>query len=517
MWSSRTTATERGAPARARWGAVLVLLAGVSALALWNLARLPIWYDETITLLVLAGDPTPAWPTGIETAGALRAFLARDIGWGDIVPLLRETDVHPPLYYVAALAWSHVTGGGLVPLRLLSALCILSAGGLVALALRRSGAAAATLAAMVFLLAPMAQWAAINARGYAPAILLVTLVLVLILEEVDAARRDRVSRLRVGTTAVAAALAFWTHYFAILITGPALAVLALFLVRRRPATAAAAILVFGVLVAALSPLALHHTGARASAFAGFQGPAYEAVAVVWLLLTALVERPPDGLVQRILFPIVAAALVLLPAAALARAHWRHAAVALVVSLGGFSALLLVLFAVTDKTLAGSFGAHRYVSFTLPAIALLVGLGFAALRQPAPKVAWCLLAVMAISAASVWADGAIRFMPWGNRIVMQPAMAALSDVPADEALVVLPRGWGGGTPGTWAHELDPATPVLVVRTEADFAAARRHLDRLRVVVVAGDESHRLDPAIEAFRTVLEDAGFAGDGGLVFRAL
>ena len=90
-------------------------------------------YDEGYTLLLAAGTPRPAWPTGVFTVAEARVVFAGHASLAEIARALRTTDVHPPLYFWTVAAWRWVAGPGLFGVRLLSvlygALALMLAGG----------------------------------------------------------------------------------------------------------------------------------------------------------------------------------------------------------------------------------------------------------------------------------------------------------------------------------------------------------------------------------------------------
>ncbi len=104
--------------------AVLLLAAGLlsSAAALRSFE-----YDEAYTVFVISGTPRPAWPDTPFVAGQMRPAFTGHAGVMAVARSLRDTDVHPPLYFWAVAAWRGLVGNGLLALRLLSALCALAA------------------------------------------------------------------------------------------------------------------------------------------------------------------------------------------------------------------------------------------------------------------------------------------------------------------------------------------------------------------------------------------------------
>lgn len=109
--------------------AVFVLLVCMTAfgvaLSAYTIFTRSIWFDESITLMELAGHARPQHEPGwygeprspaehrarVFTGNTTPAKLVRD---------LLETDMHPPLYYLALLPWRAVAGPSLESIRLFS-------------------------------------------------------------------------------------------------------------------------------------------------------------------------------------------------------------------------------------------------------------------------------------------------------------------------------------------------------------------------------------------------------------
>jgi hypothetical protein len=104
------------------WSLAAALLIGAGVL-LATAALRGAEYDEGYTMLLAAGTPRPAWPAGIFTAAEARAVFAGHAGLGEIARDLRDTDVHPPLYFWTVAAWRWLAGPSLFGVRLLSVLC----------------------------------------------------------------------------------------------------------------------------------------------------------------------------------------------------------------------------------------------------------------------------------------------------------------------------------------------------------------------------------------------------------
>lgn len=494
---------------------VLVLAAGVG-LALYNALTLPIWYDETITLLQLSGNPTPKWEPGLITAAEHRLQFEGYSDWSAILPMLYHGDVHPPLYYFAALAWSKTVGKELFDVRLFSLLCLLASAVILGLSLRRFGYFASFAATALFLFAPMIQWSGASARDYALAMLLTVSCFALVLRSLDRQPRagGRAADWQAIGVAGIAGLAFYSHYFSILITLPML-VYVLTIRSGSYAYRMAAVVLFSVMVAAILPLVVEQMGARPAVFSGFGPLLNELVNLARLYLTAPANQAEDLWLGRI--QLVALAL-LLPALAgylLLRRESRQLAIFLCSTLAGFAGLILLLFYVTDKTLAGSFGGGaRYTMFVIPPLVTLIGVGLDRLSQRNLYLASGLLVLLAFPVTATWFHGGVLQAPWKFDKI-QIVREALKEAPSEQAVVIVPLGWGRGGPGTWAYELNGSTQMLVVSTDDDLQAAYQAIADTRTVVLVIDETDRLTASKDLFAARLESAGFITEEGWIYR--
>ena len=232
--------------------AVAALAAG--GLTLRLIATRGIWLDEA---------------TSIHQAG---------MPLGDMLELLRTTDVHPPLHHVVLWVTVRVLGTGELAVRLPS---LIAATALVPLLYvvarelydRRAGYAAAALGAV----APFAVWYAQEARMYA---LFMVFALLALWLQVRILREGGRTRDWIGYALAAAAL-IYTQYFGVLFVGvQALAFGAAVARGVLPVRHALVwVAVFGALVAPLAPFALDQFSANEAGGRGFQQPAQAGGAV----------------------------------------------------------------------------------------------------------------------------------------------------------------------------------------------------------------------------------------------
>ncbi len=142
----------------------VLLLAGLALTA--AAATRGFEYDEAYSVFVTSPVPRPAWPATVFRAGDARAAFTAHAGPVAIARALRETDVHPPLYFWALAAWREVAGDGLLATRLLSVLCALATLAAVG-AIAREAALPAPLAMLLTAGCYGFAYTGVVARGFA--------------------------------------------------------------------------------------------------------------------------------------------------------------------------------------------------------------------------------------------------------------------------------------------------------------------------------------------------------------
>ncbi|MDQ2804619.1 MAG: glycosyltransferase family 39 protein [Pseudomonadota bacterium] len=187
-------------------GKLLAALLLVAAVLTGAAALRSFEYDEAYSVFVTSGTPRPDWPTTPFRVGETRGPFTAHAGFTEVARALRQTDVHPPLYFWVLAAWRRVVGDGLLALRLLSVLCGLAALAAVGGIARQAGVPAASAMLLTAGCYGFAYTSAI-ARGFA---LAQALALAGVLLALVAAERGR------GRTAFAAGLvlgaASFTNY-----------------------------------------------------------------------------------------------------------------------------------------------------------------------------------------------------------------------------------------------------------------------------------------------------------------
>ncbi len=483
-------------PARAvTWrGIALVLL--VAALALGAGAALrSTEYDETYTRLVTSPEPRPAWPDAVFTPAEAAPVLAAVAGPAEIARNLRETDVHPPLYFWLAGA---LRGSGPGSVEALRALSVLLSLGAVAAVMSAAGAAGLPPLAtgLATALAYGFAYTGGVARGFALAHLLLGIgVLCVVL-----AWRRRAAGLA-GLGGLAAGLASFANYLAAF---PAAALLGWLLVapmpwRDRLRLAAAAGLPFLAVQAANLSFFLPQRESRPGQFEPFAP--LPALALLGQFNAAnIFGGLPLYLDGAARLAAAAGLVALLGAVALAVAWcWRMLGPTRWLWLGGFaapSAGLLVLAAASGSTPIEL----RYLAFAVPfAAALLAGAAAAlAERRPRPALAGLAL-VLAVQAAG---SAGMALHP-ATRQPYRDALAAVAPLLGPDTLLLVPHGNDGvGIVGAVLAEAPRDQPLLLLRRADAAAAPARAAGHARLVLLAITDREG-DAQADAARAALRD--------------
>ncbi|MGG5809721.1 hypothetical protein [Falsiroseomonas sp. CW058] len=460
-------------------GAVLVLLLALAVIG-GGAALRSTEYDETYTRLVTSPVPRPDWPATPFTPAEARPALEAVVGPAATARNLRETDVHPPLYFWAAGVLRGLGGTSVGALRALSVACALGAVLAFMAAAHRAGLPPLATGLATALSFGFAYTGGV-ARGFALAHLLLGLGALAV---VLAWRRQAAGAAAAG--GLAAGLASFANYLAAF---PAAALVGWLLIAPMPARSrlrllAAAALPFGLVQIGNLWFFLAQRGSRTEQFEPFAiAPALTLLgqfnaASLFGGLPLYVEGP-----ARLL---LGGALVLLLAAAALAVAWRWRALGPTrwLWLGGFaapSAGLLLLGAAFGNTPIEL----RYLAFAAPfAGALLAGAAAALPRRAALPALGLVLAVQAAGAAGMVLHPA-------TQQTFRDAFAALSPLLGPRTLLLVPRGNDGvGIVGAVLAEAPPDQRILLLREDApDIPAPADGATRLVLLAVTDRDGAR----------------------------
>jgi Dolichyl-phosphate-mannose-protein mannosyltransferase len=401
------------------WVCTLLVCTLWGAWMLYSAATLPPAHDEIITLLNMRNTAVPSWTVFAPVFEHQQVFQGPLARFSDIAPMLKETDIHPPLYYHLALAWSHLGGDGLFGLRLLSWLATMGGVFGILLSARRlvgdSRGWELFWLALALASAASIAYAGANARNYAFFFLASVVLVEGLVRWIDGSIPRWAS---VSLLAGASVFLMWTHYFG------AIAAFAAWIVALLYAPSwkgrglwLAGVVATGLCVLPLSSWLAVHLGARAAQYSGFAGWNWETVYVGRIVIEQFMfatksfwALPAMALVAMLLALAYARGLLwpVSDKVRLARALVLFAAVGLLA--------LMCLFWWTDKTLRTPSGS-RYGMFVGPAL-------FLSLVLAAKGRVWLLAAPVAIGLSS-WVVGSHGMPPWNSPPGLNVPLAELA--------------------------------------------------------------------------------------------
>jgi hypothetical protein len=177
-------------------------------------------YDESIMMLTVSGHTGPVWPEVPVAAGEIQAMFDDRTDLATLLADIRNTDVHPPLHYVAAWLTHLLTGPNLPAQRLVSLAALAGCLFLLLGQFRRDvgGDLPATIVfTLLFTLAPASYYAGSTARGYALVFLFLSAAYVALrrLAEDRAVVPARSSAGPAAVIGIGVGLTALTHYLAV--------------------------------------------------------------------------------------------------------------------------------------------------------------------------------------------------------------------------------------------------------------------------------------------------------------
>jgi hypothetical protein len=453
-------------------------------------------YDEGYTSLVTSPVPRPAWPEGVFTPRDVAPVLEAVVPPAAVARQLRETDVHPPLYFWAAGLLRQAGFTDLGALRAFSVLCAVAAVAAFMAAARVAGIPPLAAGLLTALSYGFAYTGGV-ARGFALAHLLLGLAALAV---VVAWRRGSswAGLVAAGAAGLAAGLASFTNYLAAF---PAAALLGWLLVApglgwARVKLLVAAAVPFLALQAANLSYFLPQRGSRPEQFEPFA-----LLPALKLLGQFNAANLFGGLPLyaegsgRIMLGAALAGLLLAGAIAVAW-RWRGLGPTRWLWLGAFaapSAGLLLL-----GVLAGNTPVElRYLAFAAPFAALLLAGAGGVVAQRHPRAALLGLAVLlAVQGAGI---AGMALHP-ATRQAYRDALAVLAPALGPDALLLVPHGNDGvGIVVATLREAPPAQPMLLLRDDASLAPEAAAYRRLVVLGITDrDGARQVEATLTALR-------------------
>lgn len=462
--------------------ALLIALALVFSIGVFSRA---IWYDEAITLQSLAAMDYVQPEPGIVDVAALKPFLEGRSTLGGVISHYIEADVHPPLYFIAALAGTTIAGTSIEAVRFVSVILVLAATLLFGSLLRRAEISHPFVYMAVFGLSSAAVTSAQDGRGYAMVLLgAVAAWYFVVLRPGFTTRRAQV--LGEFGLGIAAAGLLYTHYFAVLVVAALMAFHVISGLKRRDGLTLVAPVICALLFLPWVPVLLDHLGVRPDQFNGFRGvlefAKRSAFHIGGLVLSPTFSEVP-GIVSRagralVILIAMVGVLVCLRGLRSGDRSARLATSAIMVP-----ALTLVAFTAVSIILDKWFDTLRYFLFIAPFVVFLTTKGALTLGQGLARLSGIRWVVwMPVSVLLALQAGMLNFGWEANSNRGGSYFASMAEqvraLPVDQSAVIIDGGYGRGTLLVATHVLPEETlSFLLPRDPNDWERAASALPDL----------------------------------------
>ncbi len=443
------------------WYLLILLIVSVGV-RFPGLVSRAIWYDESITLLETSGNAQPSWPQQPTLARVAKEQFIGTPSLSQIATDLRETDVHPPVYYWVVSYWRRWLGFSLETARAFSLVCSVGAILVLFLLLQVGKFKYPIIPSLIFSISSGSVFAGHEARPYA----LVTLIILMaaLFAYLASESRNR-SHLVIYSTAMAlcSGIAFHVNYLAIF---PVLVILLWFLINLWPVSKAVAALALISTIAIWFlgiPTLLAQISTRPDQLPGFIGVFPEIETIVKSDLAIIYYK--KSLKLRWLFTIVL--LILLGTRIIyIKRHWsgiNQKLFLMFLGLSGASSIgIFFLDLLFDKHLVD---VQRYFLFAGPAFAVILTYGITPKITKKPLIMLLLILLVGLQLHAV-NRGTESSPGWpGSRLRSLSQM--IRDNSSPSQIVVIGAGYGRGHVGSVIYELDPETVIIVVDNDSNL--------------------------------------------------
>lgn len=426
-------------------------------------------YDEAIVMLSVSGHTGPAWPQQPAAAGEIQAMFADRTDFAALLADIRNTDVHPPLHYVAAWLMHLVTGPNLSAQRMLSLAALAGCLFLLAGQWRRDvdgNLPSTVLFILLFTLAPASYYSGSTARGYALVFLLLTAAYVALRRLAgDRGAMPAISSLGpAAVVGIGTGLALLTHYLAA-VPATVLGFTALALLAKRRDWRSLAVLCACAVVPVL--IAGWFLLGQLDARGGYEPLAFPGFApLLWQMAVSLFLLTPSEWL-----PMPEAGYSMLSTGATTAAALFGAAI-LAARKRDFMKLWLPIIIVVSHVVGLALqqwasGAPltfpRYLAIVWPFTALVLAQGALWYRHRIPG--GMAVPVLLVAAYVFQVGLALTSMPGAPfKYIVEAANAR-----SDNAILVVDRGYGRGIPGAIVMAAPAQTRLWIVTPEMLEAA------------------------------------------------
>jgi len=462
-----------------------------------------IWYDESITLLETAGNAIPTWSTQLTPAATQKELLAGSPTFGEVAAGLRETDVHPPVYYSLLSIWRRIAGNSIETARIFSVFWSTASVILLYLLLRASGFFRPFWPTLVYSLSSGAVHYSHEARNYALAMFFLLaasfLAYLATISGVNSRRQFWILSVAVG---IFCGLAFQTNYLSIF---PVFFLLLWFVFwnqkPRRLRTISAIVVSFGISAAGAATLAVQ-LGARPKQFHKELGIWDELIKIfdfnIEMLWTPVVSNRGVGIA------VLGTVLILAVISLLClKNSWRVIDKKLFTMMAGLAIAPSLGVLVLDLLFSKNLGKSSYVFFAGPAVVYLLTLAIGNRpelaaddsRRPATRLTGILRFVLPvfIGLQLTGINFDLERTPGFAGSTIR-SLAKRIEAASPAPMVVIGAGHGRGDPATLIYELAPETTVCVINNDTDLSRLGSELEAFEEVWIVFAKG-RMTAAVE----------------------
>jgi hypothetical protein len=481
--------------------AILVLITVVVRVP--GVSNRAIWYDEAITLLETAGHAIPSWSSLPTPAATQKELLVGSPTFGEVAAGLRETDVHPPVYYGLLSIWRRWAGDSIDTARLFSVFWSTATVILLFMLLRVSAFSRPFWPSLVYALSSGAVHYAHEARNYSLAMFFIVSAacFTYFLTYFEFERRLYFWLLSTAF-AVCSALAFQTNYLAIF---PIVFLFMWYLLSAQKQQRLYAIvpIVVSVLISMIGYGTLvDQLGARPNQFQKALGFGQEMMKIVEANFAMLWSPAVSSSAIRWSVIVTVLVLLLLSAAYL-KITWRTIDKKLLALMAGLAVAPSLGVLALDLLFSKSLGKSSYVLFGGPAIVVLLTLVIGGRSEAkAGDTRWSAASLSRVGAYVIPLFVGLQLTGINFDLERTPgfagstlrSLAARIEASPRPPVVVVGAGHGRGDPATVIYELAPETTVCVIDADSDLLRLRSELaafDEIWIVFAKG----RMTAAVE----------------------
>ncbi|MEA5504378.1 glycosyltransferase family 39 protein [Halotia wernerae UHCC 0503] len=448
-------------------GILLIISIGVRLPGVYSPA---IRYDEAITLLETAGNARPSWPQKPELASTAKNQFKGTPTLSQIAEDLRQTDVHPPVYYWILSLWRRWLGFSIETSRIFSLVCSIGTVVVLYLLLQAGKIERPLVPSLVFAISSGAIYAGHDARPYALASLLIGTGTLFAYLASEAKNRNR-TRLVVYSIvmAICCGIAFQTNYLTLF---PVSIILLWFLINlwsRSKLLAIASLLVTVSICLIGFPSFLKQLGARPGQNVGFIGFLPEIVKILkmnlMIIWTPIFTSIELNLVFAGIFILILIILIGITISYIRRYYSQINRKLLVLFLGLAVAPtigVMLLDFLSNKNLISP----RYLLFAGPALAVIITYGIARPISSQPRLIKFLLPIF-LGLQLTGINWGLERSPAQGGSNLRSLARTIKASSSSSNVVVVGKGYGRGDPGSAIYELAPETMVVVLGEDSNL--------------------------------------------------